>query len=326
MATASATESVAIAVAAEESPTVPKTPESATVSSSGSRSKIPLAFTQSATGPQLRLPPPPEVTFDLVANDRLDGATTAPVFQTERSRGFSFGGGMVGGAGGRSQQSNNVRDSLRRYKYVRQNTVSGDPEVREFPRAFTRAISRTYTLTSTASSSIPVEEWRPIFDKLDVSLDGKADGRIPAEEFKKMLCDDPLWVETVPKDVQEHILNNVDKNGDGAIDFEEFLELVSGRGMGFGRRKRRAFRELLKQTVEFIVPYKYSYQNQYSCSPPPLFMMTISLLQLVIFAYNSAVMYKELNYIGLNGPVPFCSRLIYNPDKREQVDFLSDSF
>jgi rhomboid-related protein 1/2/3 len=92
-----------------------------------------------------------------------------------------------------------------------------------------------------------------------------------------------------------------------------------GRSIGFGRRKRRAFRELLKQTVEFIVPYKYSYQNRYSCSPPPFFMVGISLLQIVIFAYNSAVMYQEIKYIGVNGPVPYCSRLIYNPDRREEV-------
>jgi hypothetical protein len=50
---------------------------------------------------------------------------------------------------------------------------------------------------------------------------------------------------------------------------------------GFGRRRRRALRELLKQTVEFIVPYQYQYQNQYSCSPPPLFMLCISLLQVM---------------------------------------------
>ncbi len=87
------------------------------------------------------------------------------------------------------------------------------------------------------------------------------------------------------------------------------------------------------------MPYKYSYQNQvgnfleiltkpgfnfviflqYSCSPPPLFMLGVSLLQAAIFAYNSAVMYAEIRYIGLNGPVPYCSRLIYDPDKREQV-------
>ena len=167
-------------------------------------------------------------------------------------------------------------------------------------------------------SSIHAEEWRQLFDILDESLDGRMDGIIRVEDFKKMLKEDPLWGEAVPRDVQEHIMRTVDRNSDGVIDFEEFLDLVRGRGMGFGRRKRRAFRELLKQTVEFIVPYEYSYQNQYSCSPPPVFMMVISLLQLVIFSYNSAMMYKEIDYVGLNGPVPFCSHLIYNPDKREQ--------
>ena len=165
MATAIAKETVVIL---EEDPGGDEatTPESILPSLQGSKTK--LSFAQS-WGPQLRIPPPPEVTFNLAPNERLDGATTAPVFlqQNERSRGFSFGGGGV--RGGAAYQSN-VRDSLRRYKYVRQNTVSGDPEVREFPRAFTRALSRTYTLTSTTSSSIPVEEWRPIFDKLDESL------------------------------------------------------------------------------------------------------------------------------------------------------------
>ena len=41
---------------------------------------------------------------------------------------------------------------------------------------------------------------------------------------------------------------------------DEFIKLASGRNIpGFNRRRRRAFRELLKQTVEFIVPYKYQY-------------------------------------------------------------------
>jgi hypothetical protein len=84
--------------------------------------------------------------------------------------------------------------------------------------------------------------------------------------------------------VQEYILTKADKNNDGKLDLDEFLEMVRGRW--FPRRKRRAVRELLKQTVELVIPYKYSYQNQYSCSPPPLFMLTISLLQIIIFVYN----------------------------------------
>ena len=103
------------------------------------------------------------------------------------------------------------------------------------------------------------------------------------------------------------------------IDYEEFLDLVRGDNGFFGRRQRQAFRQLLKQTVEFIVPYKYSYQNQYSCSPPPAFMLSISLLQAVVFVYNCVMFYKLTGEVGLNGPVPHCSHLIFNPDKRYQV-------
>ena len=129
--------------------------------------KEPLAPTQSS-GPTLKIPSP-RLTFDLEAagqtpppplsplspptrGDRsalplpplATGATTAPVFVNERGRFFSFGGaggvGAVGGVGNKAHLTN-VRDSMRRYRYVRQNTVSGDPELREFPRRFTRAIS-----------------------------------------------------------------------------------------------------------------------------------------------------------------------------------------
>ena len=80
--------------------------------------------------------------------------------------------------------------------------------------------------------------------------------------------------------------------------FPAFLELVRANNSDLGRRQRRAFRQLLKQTVEFIVPHKYQYQNQYSCRPPPLFMMTISPLQAVVFIYNSVIFYRETQVFG----------------------------
>ena len=51
-------------------------------------------------------------------------------------------------------------------------------------------------------SSIHAEEWRQLFDILDESLDGRMDGIIRVEDFKKMLKEDPLWGEAVPRDVQ----------------------------------------------------------------------------------------------------------------------------
>ena len=83
-------------------------------------------------------------------------------------------------------------------------------------------------------------------------------------------------------------MSNVDRNRDNVIDYEEFMELIKGRQLpGFGRRRRRALRELLKQTVDFIVPYQYQYQNQYSCWPPPVFMLCVSLLQVSPFTVHN---------------------------------------
>ena len=69
-----------------------------------------------------------------------------------------------------------------------------------------------------------------------------------------------MYIFLCSQEIRKDIINSVDTDGDGFISQEEFLQLAKGRNIpGFNRRRRRAFRELLKQTVEFIVPYKYQY-------------------------------------------------------------------
>ena len=238
------------------------------------------------------------------------GASTAPV-QTDgvdNRRTFSFGGSMAN----RFQR-----------KVTRQMTISGDSTLstgnRNMNKILNRALSRTFTVNSIgdgSNSTIVLEEWKPIFDKFDLEADGKQDGKIPLEKFAAILDGDPVWKESVPQTLKDRIIKEVDLNKDGVIDYSEFLTLVKGKNLGLGQKRRRAFRQLLKETVEFLVPYKYTYQNQYSCSPPPVFMLVISLVQIAIFMFNSL---QQIGNIGLNGPVPYCSYLIYNPNKRSEV-------
>ena len=92
---------------------------------------------------------------------------------------------------------------------------------------FARALSRTYTIGGssnplTPTSSVATEEWRPIFEKLLEGAPpqigtGKSAETIPLDRFREILEDDPLWSETIPKEMQERILSSVDKDGDGAI-------------------------------------------------------------------------------------------------------------
>ena len=92
----------------------------------------------------------------------------------------------------------------------------------------------------------------------------------------------------------------VDLNNDGVIDYNEFLTLVKGKYLGLGSKRRKAFRQLLRETVDFLVPYKYTYQNQYSCLPPPLFMLTVSLLQIIIFVFNSLQQIGDISMVSLD--------------------------
>jgi len=267
-------------------------------------------------------------------DDSGGGDDNWPATPAASARHFSFGARTYSDVTGMTAARHGIAGhrSANSSKLSRQKTMSGDSALStksasSAQQAFCRAISRTYTLTST--SSVATEEWRPIFDKL---LEGEGaaggggagcsshkNGKIPLDKFKEILDNDVLWSETIPPEVQDRILANVDKNGDSALDYEEFLELVRGRNHGFGRRQRHVFRLLLKQAIEILVPNKYVYQNQYSCSPPPLFLLTISLLQAVIFTYNCVIFYQVEGSVGLDGPVPHCSALIFNPNKRYQV-------
>ena len=80
----------------------------------------------------------------------------------------------------------------------------------------------------------------------------------------EILDQDQVWKDSVPQTLKDKIIREVDLNNDGVIDYQEFLTLVKGRHLGLGSKRRKAFRLLLKETVEFLVPYKYTYQVTFS--------------------------------------------------------------
>lgn len=57
------------------------------------------------------------------------------------------------------------------------------------------------------------------------------------------------------------------------------------------------------------------YADHYSCCPPPLFIIFITLVELGFFTYYSVVMGE----VNPSGPVPIESVFIYRPDKRGEI-------
>ena len=79
-----------------------------------------------------------------------------------------------------------------RSQFIRQKTLSGESNSSGlthfgstiFGRTFTR--NNTADVTSIASSSIPVDEWRRLFDRYDMEYNGRVDGKIPVQDFQKV--------------------------------------------------------------------------------------------------------------------------------------------
>ena len=151
---------------------------------------------------------------------------------------------------------------FRHVKLSRQKTLSGESSqssgISGFGSTiFMRTFSKNYDVTSTASS-YSVDEWRRLFDRYDMETNGQIDGRIPVQDFERIMEENILWTEKVPPQIRANIIQSADLNGDGFLTQDEFVEMAKGRHIpGFNSRRRRALRELLRQVIRYNFLRKY---------------------------------------------------------------------
>jgi len=105
------------------------------------------------------------------------------------------------------------------------------------------------------------------------------------------------------------ILSRVPQEKGGKVNYKKFLAAVQAYRLSSEQETR------LKSVVRI-----FAFTEEFSCRPPTLFMILISLLELVFFVYTSVNLPEDYGKtIRWNGPVPYCSKLIYNPTRRFEV-------
>ncbi|XP_042213555.1 rhomboid-related protein 1-like isoform X2 [Homarus americanus] len=115
---------------------------------------------------------------------------------------------------------------------------------------------------------------------------------------------------------QGALMKEIDSNRDGYVEYEEFLRFVrvksaANRGSTILRRGALGVLPRGERTLE-----KRRYIEEYSCCPPPLFMILITLAEIITFIFY--VVDMDLPIIG-NGPCPIYSPLVYNPSRRYEA-------
>lgn len=183
-------------------------------------------------------------------------------------------------------------------------------------------------LTSRASLD---QKYKPIFD-------GYAeDGRIPLQTLRESLRS--MDTEDLPTDKLENLLRRADADRDGMLDYEEFVQLMTAaETAGVTIQELTKFQILIKTAVSTVVPKNRiaadgetdlveDYTSHYSCCPPPLFMITISVVELAIFIGYAIVQKGKGIPTTMTTGAPLESPLVYNPYRRyEAWRFLSYMF
>ncbi|XP_015182617.1 PREDICTED: rhomboid-related protein 2 isoform X2 [Polistes dominula] len=159
--------------------------------------------------------------------------------------------------------------------------------------------------------------WKGIFEKYD--LDG--DGKISYQELKAMIRGS-AYTNDIPTNVVHIIMRKADLDDSGYLEYPEFIAMIHRKDM------QGVFGHLVQRYVHSMVPQRptaaqYSqtsadytdgqYEEEYSCRPPAIAMITISIIEIILFLYD-VIEHKSLSMDG-----PAATLFIYNPHKRYQA-------
>ncbi|XP_012548202.1 rhomboid-related protein 2 isoform X1 [Bombyx mori] len=176
--------------------------------------------------------------------------------------------------------------------------------------------------------------WRRIFNKYDKDNDG----RISYVELKNII-ESREYDHDLPDNVVDKIMSLADSDNSGYLDFQEFVAMMHNPDL------KAVFGHFVARYIHSIIPnrgpvdttgtrtgfrpvstadsaqtrsktyFTYSdgtYEEEYSCWPPAICMIFISLVEIIFFVYDAVHGNTQAN-----GPI--AQIFIYNPHKRQEA-------
>ncbi|CAL8118949.1 unnamed protein product [Orchesella dallaii] len=136
-----------------------------------------------------------------------------------------------------------------------------------------------------------------------IDIDGN--GTIEMDELK-------TFIPPEHHDRLTEAFKEADVNKDGKLDRRELRNLWQRKAYWFAKVIVEP-KNLRGDSVDG------AYADEYSCFPPPIFMFSITLIMIGIFAYHTNEIIEKIGPIGINGPPPMDSVFIYDPYRRYQA-------
>ncbi|XP_070177379.1 rhomboid-related protein 2-like isoform X2 [Littorina saxatilis] len=166
------------------------------------------------------------------------------------------------------------------------------------------------------------QHFRPVFQRFVYGGE-----RIASHDLRRLLHDE-FYRDLLPPDKVYELIDLVDFNPGKAISYTEFVRIVTG-GYDTDDVELSGSRNQLTDTPKTwlntvcrnTMPQAEvdEYLKDYHWVPPPFFMITISLVQLIVFIYYAVDIWQkaEIN-VGALDVVPAYSPLMYLQEKRHE--------
>jgi len=177
---------------------------------------------------------------------------------------------------------------------------------------------RKDSTASSASSNTSNRQHQEIFNRLEkLEGDRPRPGMISKAILKKLIStsakdlnDFKFRDAQIPVENLRRLISEFDANNDGYIDEDEFNKILPDNDEEQGAEVERLLAALTRT----------AFAEVYRLCPPPVFLLTLSLLQLVIFTVQ-AVHLHDAHHLPItwHDPAPVCSALIFNPYRRREV-------
>ncbi|KAJ8966535.1 hypothetical protein NQ314_003476 [Rhamnusium bicolor] len=170
----------------------------------------------------------------------------------------------------------------------------------------------------TENTQIPLKTrsdqfYRNIFNKFDRDKDGF----ITVNELYN-LVESREYEHDIPPYVVKKIHEMHDHDGDEKLNFSEFYEMINNPNLKY------VFGHYVTRYINWIIPKTQhpsrtvtdgEYEEAYSCYPPPVGMILLSLIEIIIFCIDEAAEMDSTKYAS--GPT--ATVFIYEPNRRREI-------
>lgn len=187
-------------------------------------------------------------------------------------------------------------------------------------------------MSGDTQENIPMNDFEyrnPKHEALFNQCDTNRDGYITIDELKNFVVCNESECYFIPTRALKKIMKMADQNGDEKLCYQEFVDLLECKDFQYKlnkyatayvhhlipQPKKAKTTNFLRRSLQISDEDEPDVCNEYSCFPPPVFMLLITVLEFALFITDEVT--QEGSSLTVSGIIG--KHLLFDPNKKKEV-------